>query len=113
MENHAISDRQITASSEWDERLAASHGRLHFKVDPPAGKAGAWSARTNDASQWLQVDLRSNYIIVKRVATQGRNRANQWVTKYRLQFSNHGVNFQYYREHGKAKVKAVSRNIVL
>ena len=96
MENGVISDRQITASSQLDANHAAIQGRLNFKAT--ANKAGSWSAVSNDSSQWLQVDLGSQYTKVTRVATQGRDDSPQWVTKYKLQFSNDGVNFHYYTE---------------
>ena len=100
MENGAISDGQISASSQFDANHAAKQGRLHCKV-------GSWSAGDTNLHQWLQVDLGSQYIKVTRVATQGRHDYPQWVTKYKLQYSNDGVNFHYYREQGQtaAKVK--------
>lgn len=98
MENGAISDAQITASSEWRSSHAAVQGRRNFKAT--ATKAGGWSAGRNDVSQWLQVDLGSQSTKVTGVATQGRNAAIQWVTKYNLQYSDNGVNFQYYKELG-------------
>ena len=84
MENRAISDGQISASSEHDVNHAAIQGRLNFQADN--GKTGAWSAKTNDANQWLQVDLSSPQVTVTRVTTQGRNGYSfgQWVTKYKL-----------------------------
>ena len=99
MENGAISDGQIRASSQWDANHAAIQGRLHFKEG--GGKQGAWSARRNDGNQWLQIDLGS-YTRVTHIATQERNsnRHRQWVTKYKLQYSNNGAKFQYYREKG-------------
>jgi len=90
MENGAISDRQITASSQLD----ASHSAVQCRLN----KAGSWSAVSNNPIQWLQVDLKSQYTKVTRVATQGRDDSPQWVTKYKLQFSNDGVNFHYYME---------------
>ena len=98
MESRAITDGQITASSEWnrnDYDHAAIQGRLHFTAGD--GKTGAWSAGRNDDNQWLQVDLLGQYIVT-RVATQGRNGYSQWVRKYKLQYSDDGKNFQYYRE---------------
>ena len=99
----------MSASSEYDENHAASQGRLHFKET--AVKAGSWSVRTNNLNQWLQIDL-GNQTNVTRVATQGRNHSNwhhghhsQWVTKYKVQYRDDGVNFQYYREQGKATDK--------
>ena len=103
MENGMIFDRQITASSQLDACHAANQGRLNFKAT--ANKAGSWSAGSNDSNQWLQVDLGSQYTKVTRVATQGRIDAAQWVTKYKLQYSNDGVNFHYYMEPRKNEKK--------
>ena len=97
MENGAIPDGHVSASSQWNTNHAARQGRLNFQAVP--GKAGSWSARWNDANQWLQIDLANEFTRITRVATQGRNGYSQWVTKYKLQYSNDGVNFQYYREY--------------
>ena len=99
MENGAITDKQIKASSQWDSNHAPFQGRLHFQGI--ISKAGSWSAERNDLNQWLQVDLGSQFTKVTRVATQGRNAYSQWVKRYKLLYSNDGVNFQYYREQGK------------
>lgn len=56
---------------------------------------GGWSAKRNDANQWLQVDF-VDIATVKRVATQGRVEYSQWVTKYKLQYRNDGQSFQTY-----------------
>ena len=112
MQNGEIVDTQISSSSSMDEAHAASRGRLHLNAT--AGKAGAWSAGTNDNSQWLQIDLRNNNIRVTGVATQGRNgRHAQWVTKYKLQYSSDGVNFQFYKEPGHTAFKVCTKSIVL
>ena len=103
MENGAISARQITASSQLDANHAAIQGRLNLNAT--GNKAGSWSAASNDSSQWLQVDLGSQHTKVTRVATQGRGDSPQWVTKYKLQFSNDGVNFHYYMEPRKIENK--------
>ena len=97
MESGAILDSQISASSEWNTNLPAQQARLHFvKTDH-----GAWSARSNDIHQWLQVDL-LNTTRVSGVATQGRNgySYNQWVTKYKLKYSEGGQAFKFYRGSG-------------
>ena len=98
MESGAISDGQITASSEYDVYLAANHSRLNYR-----GEFAAWSARVNDANQWLQIDLISYHITVTRIATQGRDsdQHDQWVTRYKLQYSNDEVTFKHYREQGQ------------
>ena len=100
MQNHAISDGQISALSEWAIHNAAILGRLNSKVFP-----GSWRAATNDDNQWLQVDLSNHRILVTRVATQGRHNAIHWVTNYTLQYSDDGVNFQYYKGNGQSENK--------
>ena len=107
MEKRLIKDAQITASSEWASNHAAIQARLNFQAG--GGKTGAWSARSNDANQWIQVALKS-YIKLTGIATQGRNGHSQWVTQYQLQYSDDGVNFHYYKDPGQSspKVKAYS-----
>ena len=96
MENDAVLDGQITASSKWDENHASF----------PRNKQRSWSAATSDAYQWLQIDLVSQYNEVTGVATQGRNASKyQFITKYRLQYSSDGVIFLYYRERGQNATK--------
>ena len=103
MENGAISDGQISASSEKSDNHAAIQGRLHFQAGN--GKKGSWSAKTKDRNQWLQVDLVNQHTKVTRVATQGRNKKNQWVKEYKLQYGNDTVNMQDYMKRGQVTVK--------
>lgn len=107
MESGAISSKQITASSEWDVYHAGFLGRLHFKN--AQGISGGWTSLTNSAEEWLQVDLRER-TYVTRVATQGRTGPYccQWVSKYKLQYSDDGVTFQYYKEQGQITDKVTS-----
>ena len=98
MDSGAITDAQITASSQWNDNHAARQARLHFKK--AFGKQGSWSSRTNDLKQWLQIDL-GQYTTVTRIATQGRHGTDPWdqyVTAYKLQYSYDGVTFQFYKE---------------
>lgn len=99
MENGEISDEQIIASTQFDTNYAAYQARLNFQEIQK--KSGSWSAEKNDAHQWLQVDLGSQYTKVTRVATQGRHDDSHWVTKYKLQYSNDELKLQYYREEGQ------------
>ena len=102
MESETISDAQISASSQLDDNHSARQARLHFKIS--GIKRGGWSALTNDLNQWLQVDLGS-YSKVTRVATQGRNAYNEWVTRYRLQYSDDGVTFYLYKGTANSSAK--------
>ena len=105
MESGDISNGQVSASSELDDNHAATHARLYFEA--AHGKAGSWSAKYNNLDQWLQIDLGSKHEVTG-LATQGRNGYGQWVTKYKVQYSNNGVNFQYYMEQGQAAIKVKS-----
>ena len=109
LESRRIKDAQVTASSQWDGNHAAIQGRLNFKAG--GGKQGGWSARQNNKNQWIQVALGS-YTKLTSIATQGRNAQSQWVTAYKLQYSEDGVNFYYYKVPGQSspKVNVVSRN---
>lgn len=118
MESGAITDAQITASSEYvseENNVTVSmaiQGRLYFQEN--GSKAGAWVANTSDDNQWLQVDLGAQYAIVTGIATQGRNSStfSQWITKYKLQYGDSEEAFRFFREHGhagdKVKVNVIS-----
>ena len=75
---------------------------MNFKAG--GGKQGGWSARWSNGNQWIQVALGS-YTKVTSIATQGRNAYSQWVTAYKLQHSEDGVNFNYYKVPGQSSPK--------
>ena len=109
MENGSISDVQISASSKWNDRLGAERARLNgIKIK---GKLGAWRSGYNRLGQWLQVDL-EKYTTVTGLATQGRSDEDQWVTKYRMQYSDDGVSFYFYTEPGVGPQKVQSKSEV-
>ena len=96
MESGAISDEQLRAYSSYPHFTVAG-GRLH--------SSRGWAAGSGDANQWFQVDLKSPYKKVTRVATQGRHDVIQCVSNYKLQYSDDGVTFQYYKESNQTKIK--------
>ena len=102
MENGEIHDTQIDASSQLDGTHSAKQARLYSHAD--GSTLGSWSAGANDLNQWLQVDL-GTYRRVTRVATQGRNGFYQWVTKYKLQYSDDGETFHVYEKPGNDGAK--------
>ena len=108
MENGSISDAQISASSKWNNKLGAERARLNgIKI---TGKLGAWRSGYNRLGQWLQVDL-EKYTTVTGLATQGRSDYDQWVTKYRMQYSDDGVSFHWYKEQTIGSVKVRCKKI--
>ena len=91
MENGAISNVQISASSQRNDRQAARNARLNFKRQE---LAWGWETGTTESYKWLQVDL-GNKTSVTGVATQGSSN-EAWVAKYGLQYSDDGLTFHRY-----------------
>ena len=109
MENKTILDSQITASSMWSANHSPARARLHtVRV---GRDRGAWSAKTNDLGQWIQVDL-GQVTKVTRIATQGREDMHQWVSSYSLQFSLDGGYFESY-EDGRVLKGNNDRNVIV
>lgn len=108
MESGAISDSQLTASSELNSYHAIRRARLHTK-ETDAYSRGSWVSATNDLNQWYQVDL-GKITPVTHVATQGRNSFSptQMVTKYKLQFSDDGTSFLFYKKQGESSEEIIS-----
>lgn len=77
MENHVISDEQITASSQESSSIRGL-GRLN--------SLAGWTARFSNDNQWLQIDLGMRSTKVTRIATQGFG--SKWVTKFEISYSN-------------------------
>ena len=103
--NSSITDGQLSSSSQLDDAHTAMQGRLNSNAT--GGSGGSWSAGNNNSSQWLQIDLLDQGNSVTRVATQGRHDASQWVTKYRLQYSEDGKIFHSFREPGDTAGKVI------
>ena len=103
--NSSITDGQLSSSSQLDDAHTAMQGRLNSNATGDSG--GSWSAGNNNSSQWLQIDLLDQSNNVTRVATQGRHDTSQWVTKYRLQYSEDGKIFHFYREPGDTAGKVI------
>ena len=104
MENLKITPIQISASSQF-ENYSSHHGRLHYK-----GIGGAWAAAVNDLHQWFQVDF-GIVTTVTYVATQGRYDYGQWVTQYKLQYSNEGNSFQVFKHQGENSDKVSTKRL--
>lgn len=75
---------------KWD----VNHGPTNARLGKPSGggKTGAWSSKTNDANQWIQVTF-CEVTKVTKVGIQGRYDYDQWVTKFKVSYSLDGVHF--------------------
>ena len=106
MESRLIKDAQITSSSQYHGNNAATLGRLNAQA--AGGKAGGWSARSNDVNPWIKIDL-VHYTKVTQIATQGISGQELWVTKYKLQNSDDGGTFHYYQLPGQSSPKVLDQ----
>jgi hypothetical protein len=105
MENFQITDSQLSASSEYRNELGAGAGRLNYYTSNVKG--GSWCPADADQNRWFQVDFLRT-LKVTGLATQGRHRWPEWVTKYTLSYKqendNDDVEFQLYKQQGEVKV---------
>lgn len=58
----------------------------------------AWLSKYQDTNQWLQIDLKE-VKVVSGIITQGRCDADEWITKYSVQYrTNENLNWIYYKD---------------
>lgn len=104
MESGFITDQQLSAHSAWNNnraRYGAARARLYLNEWPQG-----WSAKKNDPSPWLQIDL----LLVRTVtavATQGYGNKNEkeWVKTYVIMTSRDGERWNAYKEGGRKRVR--------
>ncbi|EDO48090.1 predicted protein, partial [Nematostella vectensis] len=99
--NGRLPNKYITASSEWDRFHAAWLARLHRKKK--GRYVGAWSSRINNRRQWIQVDLRG-YKKIYKIVTQGRHDANQWVTSFKVRYSQNKRHWTWFKTKSRTVV---------
>lgn len=90
MQSGQIRNNQITASSQWDKNHGPELARLN--ILKRGARIGAWSAKYNNRYQWLQVDL-GHPSRISRIFTQGRQDYGQWVTRFKVRYSQDGIRF--------------------
>lgn len=103
LEDGRIQDGTISASSVYNGNYAAKLGRLNLEAK--SGNVGAWCVLTRDANQWLQIDLGGGTTVTK-VATQGRQDSDEWVTSYAVSYNPVKSNWVYVMTHGKKTIFA-------
>ncbi|XP_062841323.1 contactin-associated protein-like 2a [Trichomycterus rosablanca] len=84
----------FSSSSVFTSGYAPEYAKLNRR-----GGAGGWSPLDSDSYPWLQVDLDSRKQVTA-VATQGRYSSSDWVTRYRLLYSDTGRNWKPYHQDG-------------
>ena len=78
------------------------HFLTHQAYQLPPGRARlnqieeVWQPSRLDLGQWIQVDL-GQITMVTKIATQGRQDNNTWVSEYKVSYSFDGGYFKFYR----------------
>ena len=101
MENGHVPDGAFSASSS-SAKYGPARSRLNILSDSKG--YGSWEAKANDGKQWLQIDF-GELVQVTKVATQGRQDAGHWVTKYTLSYSLDGMHWAEYKENSVTWVR--------
>ncbi|XP_078353361.1 uncharacterized protein LOC144638092 isoform X2 [Oculina patagonica] len=102
-----VENSQMRASSAHSNTHAAWRGRLNMPKQ--YSYPGAWSARANNAYQWLEVSFHRP-VQITACATQGRADYDQWVTSYTLSYSEDGSKYSVYSVGGHQKVFTGNRD---
>lgn len=104
MQNRRITAAQLSASSQWDGYHSPDRARLHNQRSGSYRESWSVGDGQNNIYQWIQIDLRIKTRVTY-VATQGRVEFSQWITSYKLYFSDDGSSFQGFVQQGKNAVK--------
>uniref|UniRef100_A0A8D0EMI3 F5/8 type C domain-containing protein n=1 Tax=Strix occidentalis caurina TaxID=311401 RepID=A0A8D0EMI3_STROC len=97
-ESGAVTPDQISCSNPeqytgWYSSWTANKARLNGQ-----GFGCAWLSKYQDNGQWLQIDLKEVKVI-SGILTQGRCDADEWMTKYSMQYrTDENLNWVYYKD---------------
>ncbi|XP_031696420.1 retinoschisin-like [Anarrhichthys ocellatus] len=97
-ESGSVESDQISCPSQdqyvgWYSSWIPSKARLNNQ-----GFGCAWLSKFNDLHQWIQIDLKE-VSVVSGVLTQGRCDADEWITKYSIQYRTvETLNWIYYKD---------------
>ncbi|XP_061833501.1 retinoschisin-like [Nerophis lumbriciformis] len=97
-ESGSVSPEQISCSHQdqytsWYSSWVPDRARLNNQ-----GFGCAWLSKYNDQHQWIQMDLKE-VGVVSGIMTQGRCDADEWITKYSVQYRTlDSLNWVYYKD---------------
>ncbi|XP_071343151.1 retinoschisin-like [Trachinotus anak] len=97
-ESGSVTSDQISCSnqdqySDWYSSWIPNKARLNNQ-----GFGCAWLSKFNDQYQWIQIDLKE-VGVVSGILTQGRCDADEWITKYSIQYRTvETLNWIYYKD---------------
>ncbi|KAG7315344.1 hypothetical protein KOW79_021432 [Hemibagrus wyckioides] len=94
----SVTSDQISCSNQdqytgWFSSWIPNKARLNNQ-----GFGCSWLSKYQDTNQWLQIDLKE-VKVVSGIITQGRCDADEWITKYSVQYRiNENLNWIYYKD---------------
>ncbi|KAF6715021.1 Retinoschisin [Oryzias melastigma] len=97
-ESGSVTSNQISCSNQdqytgWYSSWIPNKARLNNQ-----GFGCAWLSKFNDQHQWIQIDLKE-VGVVSGILTQGRCDADEWITKYSIQYrSVETLNWIFYKD---------------
>uniref|UniRef100_A0A671PD07 Retinoschisin-like n=1 Tax=Sinocyclocheilus anshuiensis TaxID=1608454 RepID=A0A671PD07_9TELE len=97
-ESGSVMAEQLTCSNQdqyvgWFSSWTPNKARLNSQ-----GFGCAWLSKFQDTNQWLQIDLQE-VRVVSGILAQGRCDADEWTTKYSLQYrTQENLNWIYYKD---------------
>ncbi|KAM6963068.1 retinoschisin-like [Aplochiton taeniatus] len=97
-ESGSVTADQITCSNQdqftgWYSSWVPERARLNNQ-----GFGCAWLSKVNDNFQWIQIDLKE-VGVVSGILSQGRCDADEWITKYSVQYrTEETLNWIYYKD---------------
>nr|XP_046248377.1 retinoschisin-like [Scatophagus argus] len=97
-ESGSVTSDQISCSNQdqyagWYSSWMPNKARLNNQ-----GFGCAWLSKFNDQHQWIQIDLKE-VGVVSGILTQGRCDADEWITKYSVQYRTvETLNWIYYKD---------------
>uniref|UniRef100_A0A7M4G1Z8 Milk fat globule EGF and factor V/VIII domain containing n=1 Tax=Crocodylus porosus TaxID=8502 RepID=A0A7M4G1Z8_CROPO len=100
MKSRLISDQQITASSAFKTwGLDAFTWYPHYARLDKTGKTNAWTALSNNQSEWLQIDLQTQKKVTGIVTQGARDFGHiQYVAAYKVAYSDDGRSWTLYKD---------------
>uniref|UniRef100_A0A8C6HHF8 Lactadherin n=1 Tax=Mus spicilegus TaxID=10103 RepID=A0A8C6HHF8_MUSSI len=106
LKNNTIPDSQMSASSSYKTwNLRAFGWYPHLGRLDNQGKINAWTAQSNSAKEWLQVDLGTQRQVTGIITQGARDFGHiQYVASYKVAHSDDGVQWTVYEEQGSSKV---------
>ncbi|XP_066557690.1 lactadherin isoform X2 [Amia ocellicauda] len=113
MKSYLISDSQVSASSAFRTwGIDAFTWHPHFARLDKRGKTNAWTALSNNRSEWLQVDLQSPKRVTAIITQGAKDFGNvQFVSAFKLAYSDDGQSWTVYKDDKTRAEKVFQGNI--